>query len=1100
MSKSIRPQRTSKAGLPPPFIDDVTVNGGLNYLALRADPTADVLVHCGPVPIALDGDKIDLYWKGSDGLERLVGTRPISGDEIMVTLAISVTDVLLAQEGLGTLHYMFVDAFNVGAPSDEMPCVIKTTVPGNPYSGPNLPETIYINEAMSAPMVDPLNIDLGNVALGATVTISAWENMFEGDVVTINWGGYPLKQPPLTLAQVDKTLVITVSDADILAAGNSDELPVSYEIRDVVNNWSLNSPATLVNVDTNVNLLEKPDCVDVDGGILDYDSLGSDSSLVMVRTPAPVFSVGDVVTLYWKGFNAQGAAIDTKYELAVASVTGRLRFDVPNEDVALFIGGSTTSVFYTVDSTSTGELETSRSVMFAVIGTQVDLPPPTLENGLVAGIFEPASLPASGAQISLPAYPGMGEFDRVFLSWEGEDSNGVPLHGSAGEELESADVGVTFEFFIDKSEFMNLGDGSEVLFSYVVIFAAGGTRDSLVATYSVKNVIVGKLVKPHVLEAPDDDFLDPSQPLFTKAHVQIPDNELLLVNDRIDMLWDSPLNEGDFPDYMNIRTDGIGITFEVPKARVEQSLGRDIDVSYTLTRSGAKLYDSDVLTLFIGSLSDRLLPPPFVVEADNEAGTLDPDAVTGAYAHVLIKAADINVEVNDEVLLSWAGSEAGGSFDDSNAISGSEAGQDVTFDVPKAFVDANLNGTLTVEYTVIRALDGQRQGSKPRELTIGQVSTVAPEITLLQDSASVSIPDGGTTLDTAVTISGTAQANGQVEVLDGATSKGQALANDAGTWTLSLTGLALGSHSLTAKALYGAGEVSAPWTFSITAEIALFITSLLDSGGRAIANGGSTTDTSVTAKGTARANASVEIFDGVTSKGTASVNSAGEWTHPVTGIAVGSHSLTAKALYGDGQVSGAWAFTVLALIPELTIDETPMYLYGPIFIFENGRLEADYDSNSSFTRTAQGGVPPYTYSNPGAGANAKVDPLTGYVRAMGNGQERIEVTDSAGKYKSYLAIVSGVTQVYYQGQGTWSGAHQGASYAKGRLPSVSELREIYSVFGGSQFPYAGKIWSSEKAGLLPPTYYTVNMQTGDNGSALQNVILNSIYLYVDDPN
>lgn len=44
---------------------------------------------------------------------------------------------------------------------------------------------------MSAPMVDPLNIDLGNVALGATVTISAWENMFEGDVVTINWGGYP---------------------------------------------------------------------------------------------------------------------------------------------------------------------------------------------------------------------------------------------------------------------------------------------------------------------------------------------------------------------------------------------------------------------------------------------------------------------------------------------------------------------------------------------------------------------------------------------------------------------------------------------------------------------------------------------------------------------------------------------------------------------------------------------------------------------------------------------------------------------------------------------------------------------------------------------
>ena len=99
---------------------------------------------------------------------------------------------------------------------------------------------------MLAPTVVPLEIDQGNVALGATVTIAAWQNMFEGDILTLNWGGYPIKQPALTDVQVDKSLVIKVSEADIRAAGNSAEVHVSYEIRDLVNNWSLNSPVTLV--------------------------------------------------------------------------------------------------------------------------------------------------------------------------------------------------------------------------------------------------------------------------------------------------------------------------------------------------------------------------------------------------------------------------------------------------------------------------------------------------------------------------------------------------------------------------------------------------------------------------------------------------------------------------------------------------------------------------------------------------------------------------------------------------------------------------------------------------------------------------------------
>ena len=394
------------SGYPLPFIDDVSINGGLNYLALKADPTLEVIVNCGPFLPAVAGDRIDLYWKGSDGIERKVASRTFNVGEIMASFPIPVAVALQAHEGPGEIRYTYTDSAAT-YPAEPLECLIKTTVPGNPYSAPNLPETFYINEAMLAPTVVPLAIDQGNVGSGATVTIAAWTNMFEGDILTLNWGGYTIKQPALSDTQPGQPLVIKVSEEDIRAAGNSAEVHVSYEIRDLVNNWSLNSPATLVDVNTDLNLLDAPDVIDVDAGKLDFDALEGGVSLTIVKTPAPIFSVGDGVTLYWKGTNAQGAVIEKSYELDVTSTTGRLQFKVPNADVALFIGGSVTSVSYTLASSFTGELEFSRSLMFAVIGTQLDLPAPQLENGLVGGVFEPVTLPSTGALISLPPYPGM---------------------------------------------------------------------------------------------------------------------------------------------------------------------------------------------------------------------------------------------------------------------------------------------------------------------------------------------------------------------------------------------------------------------------------------------------------------------------------------------------------------------------------------------------------------------------------------------------------------------------------------------------------------------------------------------------------------------
>ena len=656
--KTVKPTSPHKiinpnAVFPAPFIDDVTVNGGLNYLALRADPTANVIVHCGPIPLARPGDSIDLYWIGSDGTERLVATRPITGEEIMVSLPIRVADVLLAQEGLGSLYYNFLDPFEDPFPSDDMPCLIKTTVPGNPYSAGNLPETIYVNEAMQVAAVTPLAIDQGNIAQGATVTIPAWINMSEGDVVTLNWGGYPIKQPALTAAQVGQPLEIKVTETDIRNAGNADELPVSYEVRDIVNNWSLNAAATLINVDTDLNLLDAPDVIDANEGVLNYDELTGPSP-VMVETPAPVFTVGDTVTLYWKGTNAQGASIEKSYELKVAATnpSSRLRFNIPEDDVVLFVGGTTTVVSYTLTPAATGITQPSRTVMFAVIGTQANLPAPTLKNGLVDGVFEPATLPVTGAQISLPAYPGMAKDDRIFLSWKGTNSEGDPLNGSDDQTLEDSDVDKEFVFVIGKDNFLNFADATELTFSYTVIFAGtGGTRESDERLYTIKNPVAQQPPAPSVVEAPGD-VLNPMNAL-AGATLRVK-YDGMLDTDMIGINWN---DDGSFPNKPGNKTLGY-VDFPIDVARVAPTIGKTITAFYSVGRNGG--YDMSLnLPLQVLEFQNPAIELPTPVITEVVASVLDL-AVFSGDAHITVEPWPL-IAVGQTVWLQLVGKKEDGS-------------------------------------------------------------------------------------------------------------------------------------------------------------------------------------------------------------------------------------------------------------------------------------------------------------------------------------------------------------------------------------------------------------------------------------------------------
>ncbi|WP_339490410.1 beta-propeller fold lactonase family protein, partial [Pseudomonas sp. RL_5y_Pfl2_70] len=188
------------------------------------------------------------------------------------------------------------------------------------------------------------------------------------------------------------------------------------------------------------------------------------------------------------------------------------------------------------------------------------------------------------------------------------------------------------------------------------------------------------------------------------------------------------------------------------------------------------------------------------------------------------------------------------------------------------------------------------------------------------------IPQDGFTVETAVTLTGTASKGQGVKILDGNTDKGDATADPVtGIWTKTVSGLGITPHSFTAKAVYGLGQVSDPWTLTVTPVVTQTIDKILDNAGKEIREGETTVSPTVTVSGTASKGQSIEIWEGNGATaviiGTAIADrTTGIWekTFP---LALGPRRLAAKRLYpGTPLWSNVRLLTVVALVKP-TIDK-----------------------------------------------------------------------------------------------------------------------------------------------------------------------------------
>ncbi|WP_221774187.1 beta strand repeat-containing protein [Novosphingobium flavum] len=178
------------------------------------------------------------------------------------------------------------------------------------------------------------------------------------------------------------------------------------------------------------------------------------------------------------------------------------------------------------------------------------------------------------------------------------------------------------------------------------------------------------------------------------------------------------------------------------------------------------------------------------------------------------------------------------------------------------------------------------------------------------DDTGSSNSDRITNQTSALTISGSAEANSTVTILDGTTTVGTATTSSSGTFTVDVA-LAAGTHSLTATAKDAAGNTStASAALSITVDTSApaaptgLALAAADDTGSSASDGITSQTTALTISGTAEANSSVTLKDGSTVLGTATANGSGAFSLDVA-LAAGTHSLTATTTDAAGNVGAA---------------------------------------------------------------------------------------------------------------------------------------------------------------------------------------------------
>lgn len=423
-------------------------------------------------------------------------------------------------------------------------------------------------------------------------------------------------------------------------------------------------------------------------------------------------------------------------------------------------------------------------------------------------------------------------------------------------------------------------------------------------------------------------------PTTPEIRVLVPQGSLL-PTDTLWVNWQgaTAVPDGSYPSPPRLVSAGLEIA--VPRSVLAYSLSQRVSVSYFIERDG-KAVESAVLLLDILPLPATALNSPKIVEADaNNFLDITALGTKNATIHALLHTL---IEAEQPCWLRLEGKKADGTAHDLTLWAGLPARVNSTWInqgfwpqtlANSYFVQLGHGTTLTLKYLV--ALDKSNIETNAvkfpdRVYTIKSVELVVPTLDRVLDSNGEEVLEGGWTVSTSLTLSGTASKGLDIEVFDddgsSTVAKGRATADPlTGIWTREVT-VAEGKHRIFARSLYHSGEVdSGARSFTVTADVAPTIDSITATdNGEEIPNGGTTVETAITLSGVAAKGQKVDVLDGITSKGQPTADPVtGVWTLLITALDKTTHVFVAKELYGAGQSSDVYTINVVTMQPPVLL-------------------------------------------------------------------------------------------------------------------------------------------------------------------------------------
>jgi hypothetical protein len=449
-------------------------------------------------------------------------------------------------------------------------------------------------------------VDAEWAAKGVPLTIPTYPNIAERDVIQVKWGSAYLSPHEVSAEQAAGTtpIVITASQDDILAGGDSNSLLLHYEVRDQVWNYAQAwSQSTTVKVDAGAWRLVAPIIQESFNGVIDLNDLQNNDVIVKILVVSSEFELGDLMTLSWTGTPQIGKPLINTQTKAVENIPSILEFKIPYAEVRAIAMG-TADVAYVLNKKNGSPPLSSKRTFAEVVGQVMLIPAPVIREVLGDTLEPDIRLATVDIQ-----YPGMANGDVVDMAWLGIKANGTPYLYEARHFVSKGDAlnrKITLDVPVEHVQVLE--NGSLDLFYRVSSDNPQryGTNESEHLRVKVEKARA-TLPVPKVVEANPPDVLDPSK-VFDAAHVLI---EYLgtAKDDILTYYWTGVGPMASTSDWVPITTltSGKPVRFRVPARYVTANAGQYIKVRYSLRHATTGQYShSATLDLLIGELIPAL--------------------------------------------------------------------------------------------------------------------------------------------------------------------------------------------------------------------------------------------------------------------------------------------------------------------------------------------------------------------------------------------------------------------------------------------------------------------------------------------------------------